>query len=90
MNSKTQNWKEKIEHSRPTEGGIETGELYPLKHVFNMGNLYRIVEYPELKGTHKDHQAQHSAPDRNTQTHTLHLRVVSQRSLSSGSSGEEQ
>ena len=32
---------------------------------------HRIIEYPELEGTHRDHQVQPLAPQRTTQTQTL-------------------
>ena len=48
---------------------------------------HRIREYPELEGTHRDHQVQPLAPQRTTQNQTLCLTAVSQRSLSCSSSG---
>ena len=47
----------------------------------------RITEYPELGGTHKDHQLQLLIPHKITQNQTLCLTALSKCSLNSSSSG---
>ena len=47
----------------------------------------RTIEHPKLEGTHKGHPVKPLAPHSTTQTQPPWLRAVSQRSLSSVSSG---